>query len=85
MKIPVCEEKAARAKHVLECKFDNTEKFSEAIAWLNKNVGRGKENWCMSGKPGRFVRNGRVAHAVLYVFNEEISELDLVIFGIQFS
>ena len=51
--------------------FRNVEHFYKVVTWLNKNVGRGKDNWTIPGRVKRSLeRNRKPVIKNIHVFKE---------------
>jgi hypothetical protein len=62
--------KEEQAKFSFRVSIRNTEHFYKIVNWLNKNVGKGRDNWTMEGRVLRILKSGRPASPKIYIFTE---------------
>jgi len=63
--------KEKNAIHTFRVNIRDREHFYKITDWLNKNVGRGNENWTMEGRVLKALKDGRSPNPKIYIFRQD--------------
>lgn len=76
-KVPI-NKKELNSRYSCRITIRDKEHFYKITNWLNKNVGKGMENWTMEGRVLRALKAGKTISPKIYIFKNDFDESSLL-------